>query len=335
MKYQHTLDGNKVQCTICPRNCKLSNGQKGFCSVRQNIDGEITLTTYGFNTGLAIDPIEKKPLYHFLPGSKVLSFGTLGCNMGCSFCQNWQISKSKADPKLLTKTSPEEIVQIALETDCKSVAFTYNDPIIFFEYAIDTAKECRKKGIKTVAVTAGYINSAPRKEFFSWIDAANIDLKAFSNEFYKKNCLAQIKPILETIKYVRNETNCWLELTTLLIEGENDSPDEIKRQCEWILKNLGKDVPIHFSGFHPDYKMMSRPATSPQTIKSACDIAKKEGLLYVYSGNIIDEENSNTYCPLCKKAVIKRRGFEIIEYDLTCEGNCAFCFDNIAGVFGF
>lgn len=333
MAYQNTLNNNKIQCLICPRNCKLSEKQHGFCGIRQNIEGQITLTSYGYTTGLAIDPIEKKPLYHFLPGSKILSFGTLGCNMGCMFCQNWHMSKSKEDPKLTQKAPPEEIALIAKQNDCKSVAFTYNDPVIFFEYAIDTAKECHKLGIKTVAVTAGYINPEPRKEFFKYIDAANIDLKAFNKDFYKKLCLADIEPILDTIKYVKNETNCHLELTTLLIEGYNSTPKEIAEECDWIAQNIGIDTPVHFSAFFPAYKLINVKPTSPKTLFMASEIAKKAGLRYVYTGNIIDEEGSTTYCHNCKNAIIKRSGYVLSEYNLKGKGICKFCGTKCSGVF--
>lgn len=331
MKYQNTLKDNKIQCTICPRNCKLSEGQAGFCQIRKNINNEIVLTSYGYNTGLSVDPIEKKPLYHFYPGSKVLSFGTLGCNMGCLFCQNWHISKSKADPKI-NETSPEKIVELALKLGCKSVAFTYNDPVIFFEYAIDTAKLCRDNGIKTVAVTAGYINPEPRKEFFTYMDAANIDLKAFSEAFYRKNCLAQFEPILDTIKYVKKETNCWLELTTLLIEDENNSPEEIKKECEWIVENLGTDVPLHFSAFHPDYKFMDHRPTKISTLMLAYGIAKNAGIKYVYTGNVLDNQTSTTYCHACNKPIITRNGYRIVEESLQ-KGHCNFCGATCGGVF--
>ncbi len=332
MQYQNTLNDNKVQCTICPRNCKLAEGQKGFCQVRQNLQGNVVLTSYGYNTGLAVDPIEKKPLYHFYPGSKVLSFGTLGCNMGCQFCQNWHISKSKEDPKKLNFTEPERIAVLAKKLDCKSVAFTYNDPVIFFEYASDTAKLCREDGIKTVAVTAGYINPEPRAEFFSLMDAANIDLKGFSEDFYKRNCLASLAPILETIKYVKQETNCWLELTTLLIEGENDSNEEIEKECNWIVENLGTDVPLHFSAFHPAYKFMDHPSTRLITLLRASGIAKKAGIKYVYTGNTADVDTSTTYCAYCSKPIIKRDGFRVLEINLE-KSNCKFCKAGCAGVF--
>lgn len=331
MKYQNTLPDSRTQCTICPRNCKLKEGQAGFCQIRKNLNGKIVLTSYGYNTGLSVDPIEKKPLYHFLPGSKVLSFGTLGCNMGCQFCQNWHISKSKADPKI-NHTEPEKIVSLAKELGCKSVAFTYNDPVVFFEYAVDTAKLCRDNGIKTVAVTAGYINPEPRKEFFAYMDATNIDLKGFSERFYQKNCLAHLDQILDTIKYVKNETNCWLELTTLIIEGENDSDDELTQECEWIKENLGTSVPLHFSAFHPAYKFMDKPITKFETLMKAYDIAIKTGLKHVYLGNVIDAKTSTTFCHSCSKPLIVRDAYNIEQYNLE-SGHCKFCGAKCAGIF--
>lgn len=330
MKYQTTLSDNKVQCTVCPRNCKLADRQAGFCSVRENIDGNIVSTTYGYNTGLAIDPIEKKPLYHFLPGTKVLSFGTYGCNMGCQFCQNWHITK-ETKLKNLIKATPKEIAETALSYGCESVAFTYNDPVVFLEYAIDTAKECHKRGLKTVAVTAGYINPEPRAALFEHIDAVNIDLKAFSDKFYKKNCLAHLEPILETIKYVKDVS--WLELTTLLIEGENDSDDEIRIECEWIVENLGVNVPLHLSAFFPAWKMINKKATSLPTLLRAYNIAKETGINYVYTGNVLNDKTSSTYCTCCKNPVIIRNGYEISAINLTTDGLCTFCGKQLEGIF--
>ncbi|MDD3419683.1 MAG: AmmeMemoRadiSam system radical SAM enzyme [Candidatus Gastranaerophilales bacterium] len=333
MPYQNTLKDNITQCLVCPRNCRLANYQRGFCFVRQNIDGEITLTAYGKTTGLAIDPVEKKPLYHFYPGSKVLSFGTLGCNMGCCFCQNWHITKTKDHTGLIQEASPKEIALSAKQYGCKSVAFTYNDPVIFLEYAIDTAIECHALGIKTIAVTAGYINPEPRVDLFNHIDAANIDLKGFSKEFYKKMCLADIEPVLETIKYVKNETPCHLELTTLLIEGFNDSNKDLRAQCDWIVENLGTDVPLHFSAFFPSWKLKNVHPTNPKTLLKAYQIAKKAGIKYVYTGNICDDKTSTTFCHRCKKPLIKRHGFEIKEYNLTEKNSCRFCGAICGGIF--
>ncbi len=321
MKYQTVLT-DKVQCEICPRKCRLSEGQRGFCYVRKNENGNIVLETYGYNTGLAIDPIEKKPLYHFYPSSKVLSFGTLGCNMGCLFCQNWQTTKVKYPINQCDRISPEQIVQTAKKYGCKSVAFTYNDPVIFFEYAIDTAKLCRREGIKTVAVTSGYINLEPAKEFFNLMDAANIDLKGFSEQFYQRNCMAHLEPVLDTIKYAVNETNCHVELTTLIIEGENDS--YIEEECNWILNNLGDSVPVHFSAFFPKYKYSNKLPTKFETLVKAYNIARNMGLKYVYTGNLSSVETSTTYCKNCASPLIIRNGYNIKENNIK-DGCCKYC----------
>ena len=325
MKYQNLLTNGKIQCTLCPRQCILKNGQRGFCHVRRNINGNISLETYGYNTGLAIDPIEKKPLYQFYPTSRILSFGTLGCNMGCQFCQNWQTTKNKSDCTQCNKSSPEEIVQIAQNYNCKSVAFTYNEPVIFFEYAIDTAKLCHENGIKTVAVTSGFINPEPAVEFFNSMDAANIDLKGFSENFYKKNCLAKLQPILDTIKYACNKTDCHIELTTLLIEGENDSEKDLTAECQWIIDNIGDCVPLHFSAFFPNYKMRQTNSTSFNTLIKAYNIAHSAGIKYVYTGNLTNQETSSTYCKNCGQPIIIRNGYKLLQYNLTLGGNCTFC----------
>lgn len=332
MKYQNIFTKDKVQCKICPRNCILSEGQRGFCKVRRNVKNNIILTSYGYNTGLAIDPVEKKPLYQFYPGTAVLSFGTTGCNMGCKFCQNWKTTKTDIDNSFLNRTSPNEIVEIAKKYNCKSVAFTYNDPIIFFEYALDTAKLCRQNGIKTIAVTSGFINKEPAAEFFFGMDAANIDLKGFSEEFYRKNCLAKLQPVLETIKYACNETDCHVELTTMLIEGENDSDEMIKQQCQWILENLGDCVPLHFSAFFPNYKFSDRRPTAFSTLLKARQIALNTGLKYVYTGNLSSVQTSSTYCKNCSQPVIIRDGYKILKYNLV-NGNCVFCNTKCDGEF--
>jgi pyruvate formate lyase activating enzyme len=244
--------------------------------------------------------------------------------MGCQFCQNWNTSKSRADSTKLNKTTPEEIVQIAKQYNCKSVAFTYNDPVIFFEYALDTAKLCRENGIKTVAVTSGFMNPEPAKEFYALMDGANIDLKGFSEKFYKKNCLAKLQPVLDTIKYAVNETNCHVELTTLLIEGENDRIDDLKAECEWITENLGDTVPLHFSAFTPKYNFAKRRPTSFETLLKAYKIAKDAGIKYVYTGNLTNTETSTTYCKNCGKPVIIRNGYQLLGYNLQ-DGKCMNC----------
>ncbi len=289
-KYWHQLDDGRIQCDLCPRDCKLHEGQRGACFVRGRVCNKMVLTTYGRSSGFCVDPIEKKPLNHFYPGSSILSFGTAGCNLACKFCQNWDISKSRSFDKLVEQASPEAIARSAGELGCKSVAFTYNDPVIFAEYAMDVADVCHEQGIKAVAVTAGYIHDQPRRDLFGKMDAANVDLKAFTEEFYVKQTGAHLQPVLDTLKYLKKETNVWVELTTLLIPGLNDSINEISAMSEWITSELGADVPLHFSAFHPDYKMTNISATPAETLRRARKIAKSAGLLYVYTGNVHDHE---------------------------------------------
>ncbi|MCS7204294.1 MAG: AmmeMemoRadiSam system radical SAM enzyme [Leptospiraceae bacterium] len=332
-KYWHAVENGKIQCDVCPRGCKLSEGQRGLCFVRGRENHQIVLYTYGRSSGYCIDPIEKKPLNHFLPGTPILSFGTAGCNLICQFCQNWSISKSREMDTLSDEASPELIAKVAKKYQCRSVAFTYNDPVVFMEYAIDVAKECHKLGIKTVAVTAGYMNPEPREEFYQHMDAANVDLKAFSESFYRKICGGHLQAVLDTLVYLKKHTKVWFEITTLLIPGENDSNEEIKKECEWILKNLGPDVPLHFTAFHPDFKMLHKPRTPHSTLLRARKIALEVGLHYVYVGNVYDEDAESTYCPNCQQKVIARDWFEIKEYHLTDNGRCKFCYYPIAGYF--
>ncbi len=332
-EYWHKVDNGKIQCDVCPRFCQLLPGQKGFCFVREASENEIVFTSYGLSSGFAIDPIEKKPLSHFLPGSAVLSFGTAGCNLGCKFCQNWDMSKSREMSRLASKASPENIAKAAKANNCKSVAFTYNDPVIFLEYAIDTAIACHEIDIKTVAVTAGYISGKAREDFFQHIDAANVDLKAFNDDFYWKLTGAHLEPVLETIEYIHNETNTWLELTTLLIPGENDSNAEIEQLTRWVQDKLGSDVPLHFSAFRPDWKMREIPPTSIKTLNRAREIASANGINYVYIGNVQDVNGASTYCPNCKSLLIERDGYRLGKWQLDASGNCAKCKTKIAGVF--
>jgi pyruvate formate lyase activating enzyme len=332
-KYWHTVEDGRIQCDICPRACKLHEGQRGLCFVRARVNNEVILTTYGRSSGYCIDPIEKKPLNHFLPGTPVLSFGTAGCNLSCKFCQNSDISKSREIDTLSEEAFPKTIAIAAKKLKCSSIAFTYNDPIPFMEYAIDTAKECRKLGIKTVAVSAGYICPEPRKEFFSYIDAANIDLKAFTEEFYHKITGSHLKDVLETLIYIKNETNVWLEITTLLIPGENDSDEEITAMSKWILDNLGPNVPLHFTAFHPSWRMMDKPRTPQSTLTRAREIAKAIGLNYVYTGNVHDPEGSSTYCTKCNNILIKRDWHNILQYNLSDDGLCLQCGAKCHGVF--
>lgn len=331
-QYWHKLEDGRVQCDLCPRNCKVSEGQRGLCFVRANEGGEIVLKTYGRSSGFCIDPIEKKPLNHFYPGSSVLSFGTAGCNLFCKFCQNWDISKASSMDRLMDIATPEKIAEAALKNGCTSVAYTYNDPIIFLEYAVDVAKECRKRGIKNVAVTAAYINEEPRKEFFENMDAVNVDLKAFTDEFYKKVCGGRLQDVLDTILYLVHETNIWVELTTLLIPGENDSDEELDAMTKWISRKLGSEIPLHFSAFHPDFKMLDKERTSLKTILKACDIARQNGLYHVYAGNVHNPENDSTYCHECGELLIERDWYELRKWNLK-KGHCPQCQTKCSGLF--
>jgi pyruvate formate lyase activating enzyme len=332
-RYWHRLDDGRVQCDVCPRACRLHEGQRGLCFVRGRVDDQVVLASYGRSSGFCVDPIEKKPLNHFLPGSAVLSFGTAGCNLGCRFCQNWDISKSREIDTLTGAASPEALAEAAQRLGCRSVAFTYNDPVIFMEYAMDVADACADRGIKAVAVTAGYINPAPRAEFYGHLDAANIDLKGFTEAFYQKVALGRLADVLETLEYVHHETDVWMEITTLLIPGHNDSDAEIAEQCAWIAGHLGPAVPLHFTAFHPDFKMLDVPATPPETLRRARRIAREHGLRYVYTGNVHDPEGQTTYCPHCDAAVIVRDWYVMKRYRLDDAGACQACGGTVAGVF--
>jgi len=332
-RYWQRLADGRIRCDVCPRDCKLHDGQRGLCFVRKREGDTMVLTTYGRSSGFCIDPIEKKPLNHFYPGSSVLSFGTAGCNLSCRFCQNWDISKSREWDRLCDQASPEELAAAAVQHGCKSVAFTYNDPVIFLEYAVDTAKACRTAGIKTVAVSAGYIHAEPRTEFFAHMDAVNIDLKGFSEAFYHKLCAGQLQPVLETLEYLVHETGVWTEITTLLIPGQNDSDAELTAMCEWLAGHLGADVPLHFTAFHPDYKMRELPPTPASTLSRARRIALKAGLRYVYTGNVHDAKGGSTHCPGCGAALVVRDWYNILTYRLSDDGHCPDCGAAIPGRF--
>jgi len=332
-RFWHMLPDGRTQCDLCPRACRLRNGQRGFCFVRANLDGEIVLTSYGRSSGFCIDPIEKKPLNHFFPGSSVLSFGTAGCNLACRFCQNWDISKSRSINTLGQRASPEKIASIAADNKCHSVAFTYNDPVIFHEYARDAAVACHQKGIKTVAVTANYLTKSARAEFYSGIDAANVDLKAFSDGFYRRLTGARLQPVLDNLEWLVNDTDVWVEITTLLIPGENDSDKEIHALCDWIVNQLGFEVPLHFTAFHPDYRMLNHPRTPTTTLRRARAIAMEMGINYVYTGNACDPEGQATYCPHCGGILIGRNGYQITQWNLNESGCCSHCHFRPAGHF--
>jgi len=331
--YWHALPDGRVQCDVCPRHCRLRPGQRGLCFVRMRGDDGIVLATYGRSSGFCVDPIEKKPLNHFLPGTAVLSFGTAGCNLACKFCQNWDISTSRQTDTLADAASPTDLAAAAERLGCRSVAFTYNDPVIFLEYAVDTAIACRKRGIKAVAVTAGYVCPEPRAELFAHLDAANIDLKAFSDDFYHSICAGRLAPVLETLEYVRHETNCWLELTTLVIPGLNDSAAELDALTRWVVEHLGRDVPLHFSAFHPDYRMRDRPPTPLATLRRARAIALANGVRYAYTGNVRDAEGEATFCHSCGTPLIVRNGYAIEAWRFAPTGCCPACGARCAGVF--
>jgi len=336
-RYWHLLDDGRMQCDLCPRDCKLHVGQRGACFVRRRGEGEwrdrMILSTYGRSSGFCVDPIEKKPLNHFYPGSSVLSFGTAGCNLACKFCQNWDISKSRDFDRLADQASPDAIARSAQQLGCRSVAFTYNDPVIFAEYAMDVADACHAAGVKTVAVTAGYIHAAPRRDFYAKMDAANVDLKAFTEDFYFRTTGAHLQPVLETLAYLKRETEVWFEITTLLIPGRNDSNEELEAECRWIAKELGPDVPLHFTAFHPDYKMRDIGPTPPETLTRARNIALSHGLRYVFTGNVHDAEGGSTYCPHCGNALIARDWYNILNYRVSADGHCMECGGAIAGRF--
>jgi pyruvate formate lyase activating enzyme len=325
---------DRVVCTLCPRTCRIPEGEHGFCYIRQVREGKLYTIGFGRPTGIALDPVEKKPLNHFLPGSSVLSFGTAGCNLGCKFCQNWGISKARLDERNSLSLPPERVVELALESGASGIAYTYNDPVIFAEYVIEISKIARSRGVKNILVTAGYVTPTAREELYAFADAANVDLKGFTEEFYLKVCgSGHLEPVLDTLKWIRHSTRVWLEITTLLIPGLNDSEDEIRREVRWIAENLGLDIPLHFTAFHPDYRLLDRPPTPPETVKRARRIAMSEGLLFVYTGNIRDPEGQTTYCPHCRKPLIVRDGFSILQYQLTPEGTCKFCDTPIPGTF--
>ncbi|MCY1390361.1 AmmeMemoRadiSam system radical SAM enzyme [compost metagenome] len=340
-RWWHALEDGRIQCDLCPRECKLHDGQRAACFVRMREGDQVVLTTYGRSSGFCIDPIEKKPLNHFLPGSSVLSFGTAGCNLACKFCQNWDISKSRDMDRLMDSAAPDAIARAAREVGAASVAFTYNDPVIFAEYAIDIAAECRKLGVHSVAVTAGYIGRSARGEFYAAMDAANVDLKGFTEDFYTRFCGAHLAPVLDTLQFIHHETDTWLEITTLLIPDANDSDAEITALSRWVARELSPQVPLHFTAFHPDFKLTDRSRTPHETLLRARRIALDEGLQHVYVGNVVDLEGATTYCAQCKAPLIVRNYYAIVDYRLGEDGCCPDCgsrlvghFDSRAGHFG-
>jgi len=332
-RFWHRLDDGRVQCDVCPRACRLHEGQRGLCFVRARASDAIVLTTYGRSSGFCVDPIEKKPLNHFLPGTAVLSFGTAGCNLACRFCQNWDISKSREIDTLADRASPEAIAEAAVRLDCRSVAFTYNDPVVFLEYAIDVADACRARGLATVAVTAGYMNPAPRADFYGHIDAANVDLKGFTERFYAELSAGHLEPVKDTLRYLRHETDVWLEITNLIIPGWNDSEAETDALTRWIVGELGPDVPVHFSAFHPDYRMLDVPPTPPATVRRAREIALANGVRHAYTGNVHDPAGQTTRCAGCGATLIERDGYTLGDWGLDEAARCRGCGRRLPGRF--
>jgi len=330
--WQPQPDG-RILCTLCPRYCRMADGQAGFCFIRQNHGGQLVQLGYGRSTGFAIDPIEKKPLNHFFPGTPVLSFGTAGCNLGCKFCQNWDISKAKLDEQGLRRNTPDEVVDLAIARGAPSIAYTYNDPVIWAEYVTDIARAARRRGVHNVLVTAGYVTDEARPELYADVDAANVDLKAFTEDFYRKTIAFYLEPVLETLKWIRHKSSTWLEVTTLLIPGHNDGDDELRRLAQWFAANLGPDVPLHFTAFHPDFKMTDVPATPPETLRRARAIARAAGLRYVYVGNVHDEDGQTTTCARCERPLIGRDWYAITHFALE-RGACAHCGHPLPGRFG-
>ena len=332
-QWWHPVSDGRFQCDLCPRFCKLRVGQRGFCFVRQARPEGIVLTSYGRASGFCVDPIEKKPLNHFYPGTSVLSFGTAGCNLGCRFCQNWDISKARETDRLSDWASPEHVAEAAVQASCRSLAFTYNDPVIFAEYAIDCAQAAHERGLKTVVVSAGYLTPEARPDFFAPMDAANIDLKAFTNDFYERLCFAKLDPVLDTLRWLKQETEVWLEVTTLLIPGHNDSWEEIEQLCDWFVVNLGPDVPLHFTAFHPDFKMLETPSTPAATLVRARTQALAAGINYVYTGNVYDNPGQSTVCAGCGQYLIERIGYNLGQWNIDNAGCCRFCGAQMAGHF--
>ncbi|MDE2234094.1 MAG: AmmeMemoRadiSam system radical SAM enzyme [Gammaproteobacteria bacterium] len=332
-RYWHALGDGRVQCDVCPRYCKLHEGQRGLCFVRGCEDGRIKLFSYGRSSGFCVDPVEKKPLNHFLPGTSVLSFGTAGCNLACKFCQNWDMSKSREMDKLMDAATPETLAHAAKALGCASMAYTYNDPVIFMEYAMDAADAGHAIGISSVAVTAGYMCAEPRMDFYRHMDAVNVDLKAFTENFYWKTCGGHLQAVLDTLMYLKHETQVWLEITSLLIPGENDSQQEIESLVQWVAGKLGPDVPLHFTAFHPDWKMQNTPATPAHTLLRARELGIQNGLRYCYTGNVHDAIGGSTYCHHCGALLIERNWYELGQWRLDTDGHCLQCGALLPGVF--
>ncbi len=327
--WENDADG-RVHCYLCPRHCHIGEGQAGFCYIRVNHGGKLYSLGYAQPAALQVDPIEKKPLNHFLPGTRVFSMGTAGCNMGCFFCQNWDISKSHSDQVHSVNVPPEDVPSLAARYDCPSIAFTYNEPTIWGEYVIDICRAAHDAGMNTVMVTNGYITREAFHDIYDHIDAANVDLKSFTEGFYGKITLTHLQPVLETLQWLKNETNVWFEITNLMIPGLNDDPGETRCLADWILEHLGPDVPLHFTAFHPDFKLQDRPPTPPETLHRAREIARDAGLHFVYEGNIYSN-GAHTSCPACGALLIQRSWHDVTQNRLR-DGCCPDCGAKIPGV---
>lgn len=331
-RWWESLPDGKIHCWLCPRHCRIGPDQSGFCFVRKHQDGRLVTLAYGHPVALHVDPIEKKPLNHFLPGTPILSLGGAGCNMGCMFCQNWSISKARDDHVRSAQLWPRQVVELARRYACPSLAYTYNEPTIWGEYVIDIAREARAAGLQNVMVTNGYVTGEALWDLYEHIDAANIDLKAFTENFYRKVTLSKLDPVLETIETLYKSGRVWVELTTLLIPGHNDSPEEIAALCDWILEHVGPEIPLHFTAFHPDYKLTDHPRTPHATLTRARELALARGLAFVYVGNVHDREGSTTWCPGCGKALVRRDWHAVLAADLR-DGCCPACGRRIPGRF--
>ena len=331
-KYYKKLEHKEIQCLLCPKECKVGDKERGYCGVRENQDGVYYTLVHSLICSANVDPIEKKPFFHFLPSTKAFSIATAGCNMNCKFCQNWQISQVRPEQVDNYNLTPELVASYAEHNGCESIAYTYSEPVIFYEYMLDCAKEGRKRGIKSVVVTAGYINHDPLVELCKEVDAIKVDFKGFTEKYYRDICRCELKPIMDRLVDLA-KIGIWLEIVYLMVPTLNDDMKDIKRMCKWMLKDLGPLVPIHFSRFHPHYLLKNLPPTPVSSLEKAREIALETGLKYVYIGNVFGHEGENTYCPNCKKKIIGRIGYTITEMNIK-DNKCKFCGEIIPGVWG-
>lgn len=329
-RYYEKLPNRKIKCLLCPRTCVIDDLERGYCGVRENRDGVYYTLVYGKPCTLHVDPIEKKPLFHFLPGSEALSIATAGCNVFCKFCQNWEISQSRPEQLPSLDFPPAKLVALTHEKKCPVIAFTYNEPVVFTEYMYDIAEKARGIGVHTAMISNGYIQTKPLKDLCRVLSAVKIDLKAFSERFYKELVSGQLQPVLDSLILLKQE-KIWLEIVYLVIPGQNDDPNELSSLCKWIYKELGSGVPLHFTRFYPQYRLTNVPATPLQTLHKARKIAQDAGLQFVYSGNVPGDPGENTYCSQCSELLIKRMGYAIVENKIM-SGQCPKCHTPIPGI---